>query len=153
MKKVPQIWLDSETDSLRMHALRLRVEKWRTRARSSLFWPGINGAIDEMASQCSRCLKGEVSRKFDVISKPKNVCLTTETKKLVARFVINYHSSAKNCRLVPLARDRVGCNGLKLEKYWAIVFQFLVILFSKCARTNHESFLSRMELIFLLSLF
>ena len=28
-------------------------------------------------------LKGEVSRKFDVISKPKNVCLTTETKKKV----------------------------------------------------------------------
>ena len=26
-------------------------------------------------------LKGEVSRKFDVISKPKYVCLTTETKK------------------------------------------------------------------------
>ena len=26
-------------------------------------------------------IKGEVSRKFDVISKPKNVCLTTETKK------------------------------------------------------------------------
>ena len=73
-----------------MHAVRLRVEKWRTRARSSLFWPGINGAIDEMASQCSRCLKGGVSRTFDVISKPKNVCLTTETKKLVARFVINY---------------------------------------------------------------
>ena len=28
-----------------------------------------------------RLLKEEVSRKFDVISKPKNVCLTTETKK------------------------------------------------------------------------
>ena len=27
-----------------------------------------------------RLLKGEVSRKFDVISKPKIVCLTTETK-------------------------------------------------------------------------
>ena len=39
--------------------------------------------------------KGEVSRKFDVFSKPKNVCLTTETKKLVVRFVINYHPSAR----------------------------------------------------------
>ena len=40
-------------------------------------------------------IKGEVSWKFDVISKPKNVCLTTETKKLVARFAIDYHPSAR----------------------------------------------------------
>ena len=40
-------------------------------------------------------VKGEVSQKFDVISKPKNVCLTIETKQLVARFVINYHLSAR----------------------------------------------------------
>ena len=38
--------------------------------------------------------KGEVSREFDVISKPKNVCLSTETKKLLSCFVINYHPSA-----------------------------------------------------------
>ena len=62
------------------------------------------------------CFKGEVSRKFDVFSKPKNVCLITETKKKLSSFVINYHPSAINCRLVPLARDRVGRNGLKLEK-------------------------------------
>ena len=34
-------------------------------------------------------LKGEVSREFDVISKRKNVCLSTETKKSSV-FVINY---------------------------------------------------------------
>ena len=79
---------------------------------------------------------------FDEISKPKNVCLTTETKKLVARFVINYHPSERKL-LVPLARDRVGCNGLKVEKFYANVFQVLVFLFPKCARTNHESFLSQ----------
>ena len=31
-----------------------------------------------LGQKCS--LKGEVSREFDVISKPKNVCLSTETK-------------------------------------------------------------------------
>ena len=39
-------------------------------------------------------VKGEVSRKFGVISKPKYVCLTTGTKKLLSSFVINYHPSA-----------------------------------------------------------
>ena len=34
-------------------------------------------------------LKGEVSRKFAVIPKPKNVCLSAEVK-----FVLNYHPSA-----------------------------------------------------------
>ena len=31
----------------------------------------------------TRIFKGEVSREFDVISKPNNVCLSTETKKIV----------------------------------------------------------------------
>ena len=38
-------------------------------------------------------LKREVSREFDVISKHRNVFLSTETKKL-SSFVINYHPSA-----------------------------------------------------------
>ena len=38
-------------------------------------------------------IKGKVSREFDVISKPKNVCLSTETKNKLSSFVINYHSS------------------------------------------------------------
>ena len=41
-----------------------------------------------------QAVKGEVSRKFDVISKPQNVCLSTETKKITVKFVINYHPSA-----------------------------------------------------------
>ena len=57
--------------------------------------------------------RGEVSREFDVISKPKNVCLSTETKNLLSSFVI--HPRAIKL-LVPLARDRVGRNGLKVEK-------------------------------------
>ena len=39
-------------------------------------------------------LKGEVSREFDVISKPKNVCLSIETKNNCLVFVINYYPSA-----------------------------------------------------------
>ena len=39
------------------------------------WWPEWNLAL------VSLLVEGEVSRKFDVISKPKNVCLTTETKK------------------------------------------------------------------------
>ena len=35
-------------------------------------------------------VKGELSREFDVIS---NVCLSTETKKKLSSFVINYHPS------------------------------------------------------------
>ena len=31
-------------------------------------------------------LKGEVPRKFDVILKPQNVCLSTETKKVIVLF-------------------------------------------------------------------
>ena len=74
---------------------------------------------------------------------PKTVCLSTETN-----FVLNYHSSTiKLSIIVPLARDRIGRNGQ------ANVFQVLAFLFSKCARTDHVLFFSRIELIFFLSLF
>ena len=45
----------------RIHAAHLGMEKCRARARSSVFWPGINAAIDEMVSQCSTCLKRQRS--------------------------------------------------------------------------------------------
>ena len=48
---------------------------------------------------------------------------------------------------MPLARDRVGRNGLKLEKCKANVFHILAFLFPKCGRIDHELFLSRAELI------
>ena len=38
-------------------------------------------------------VKGKVSREFAVISKPKNVCLSTEQKKWLSSFVINFHPS------------------------------------------------------------
>ena len=96
-------------------------------------------------------LKGEESREIDVISKPKNVCLSTETKtkkEEVSSFVINYHPSA-----IKLSISASGRNGLKLEKCRANVFQVLAFLFPKCVRTDHELFLSRIELISFLSLF
>ena len=39
-------------------------------------------------------VKGQVSREFDVISKPKNVSLSDRNIKLLPSFVINYHPSA-----------------------------------------------------------
>ena len=38
--------------------------------------------------------KGEESREFDFIGKPKNVCLSKETRKELSSFLINYHPSA-----------------------------------------------------------
>ena len=63
-------------------------------------------------------VKGEVPRKFDLISKAKNDCLSTETREKMSSFVANSHPSAINYsnRLLLLSRSRVGRNGLKLEK-------------------------------------
>ena len=42
----------------------------------------------------SPLLKGEVSRKFAVISKPKNVSPVSRNNEIIVKFVINYHPSA-----------------------------------------------------------
>ena len=39
----------------RIHAAHLGIEKCRARARTAVFWPGINAAIDDLVSQCSTC--------------------------------------------------------------------------------------------------
>ena len=44
-------------------------------------WPAQVKGGDFFQVLFLQLLKGDVSRKFDVISKPQNVCLPTETKK------------------------------------------------------------------------
>ena len=39
----------------RIHAAHLEIEKCRARARSAVFRPGINSAINELVSKCSTC--------------------------------------------------------------------------------------------------
>ena len=56
-------------------------------------------------------------------------------------------------QLVPLARDRVGRNGMKLEKCQANGFQVIAFLFSKCTTTDLNLLLSRIEFISFLLLF
>ena len=86
----------------------------------------------------------ENPKTFVYQQKQENICL-------VLLLIITL--AKQNCRLVPLVRNRVGRNGLKLEKCYANFFQVLAFLFPKCARTDQEMFLSRIELISFLSLF
>ena len=93
-------------------------------------------------------LKGVISREFDVISKPKTVCLSTETKKKLSSFVINYHSIAIKLSMSAsgLRQNRVGMNW-NLKNIRLMFLKFTHFCLPKCARTDHELFLSRIELI------
>ncbi len=52
---VPQVLRPEMLD--RIHAAHLGIEKCKARARGSVFWPGMNSAIDEMVSECRTCLQ------------------------------------------------------------------------------------------------
>lgn len=41
----------------RVHAAHLGIEKCKARVRGSVFWPGMNNAIDEIVPQCRTCLQ------------------------------------------------------------------------------------------------
>ena len=58
----------------RIHDIWSVLKKWRTVLYSRTFLGILLGPVVQSP------IKGEVSRKFDVISKPRNVCLRTETK-------------------------------------------------------------------------
>ena len=60
-------------------------------------------------------------------------------KKQLSSFVINSYPRAINCRLVCLAKNREGGNGLKLKNV-RLTFSKFSFLFPKCARTHHELF-------------
>ena len=54
--------------------------------------------------------------------------LGLSSKRETRNLVITYQCN-KTVVLVPLARERIGWNGLKLENSWANVFQVLAFLF------------------------
>ena len=45
----------------RIHGGHFGIDKCRARASGTVFWPSINGVIDEMISQCSTCQKNQRS--------------------------------------------------------------------------------------------
>ena len=45
----------------RIHGGHFGIDKCRARASGTVFWPSINGVIDEMISQCSTCQKHQRS--------------------------------------------------------------------------------------------
>ena len=62
-------------------------------------------------------VKGKYHANLLSFQNPNEKCLSvSRNNEIIVNFVINYHPSAINCQLVPLARDRVGRCGLKLEK-------------------------------------
>ena len=49
----------------RIHAAHLGIEKCRALARSTVFWPGINSAIDKLVSKCSTCQQHQQSNQTE----------------------------------------------------------------------------------------
>lgn len=47
---------------IQLHEGHLGMEKCKRRARTSVYWPGINADIDKMVSNCKTCLKQAWSR-------------------------------------------------------------------------------------------
>ena len=102
------------------------------------FWPHLKGKYH------ANLMSFQNPKLFVCQQEPKTNCL------VLLEIITPVQS---NCRLVSLARDRVGRNGLKLEKCLANVLEVLESLFSKCARTDYEFFLWKIESISFLSLF
>ena len=50
--------------------------------------------FDVLTVPCIQYFKGEVSRKFAVISKPKKCLSASRNNEIIVKFVINYHPSA-----------------------------------------------------------
>ena len=96
-------------------------------------------------------LKGKYHANLMLCQNPKKVCLrlSIETKKLLSSFAINYYPSA--IKLSISASGQRQSRSEWTEKAYA--FQVLAFLFPIRARTDHELFLSRIELISFLSLF
>ena len=60
----------------KIHAGHMGVEKSKRRARDILYWPGMNGQIEEMILKCSTCLEYRPSnQKVPLVSQPTPVML------------------------------------------------------------------------------
>ncbi|KAF7643185.1 hypothetical protein LDENG_00243930, partial [Lucifuga dentata] len=46
----------------RLHEGHLSMEKCKRRARTAVYWPGINADIDRMVSSCETCLKHQAKQ-------------------------------------------------------------------------------------------
>ena len=42
---------------IKLHGSHMGIEKTRRLARETMFWPGINGEIDDYVANCSTCLE------------------------------------------------------------------------------------------------
>ncbi len=56
----------------RLHEGHLGTEKCKRRARTAIYWPGINADIDRMVSTCDTCLKHRAKQQNEpmIVSDP-----------------------------------------------------------------------------------
>ena len=113
----------------RIHAAHLGIEKCRAWARSAVFWPGINSAIDELVSKCSTCQQHQRSNQREPLI-PQEVparpwaTVTADIFYYKGRdylLVVDYFSkypevarlSSKNSEAVIMAmKDMFACHGI-----------------------------------------